>query len=437
MWDGDLTGEVVDGRYALGNLYGSGGMAEVYRAFDTRLDRKVAIKVFQGTATHEDQIRLDREAQVLAGLRCPGVVTVYDTGSYRGRPFYVMQPVEGGTLRRRMREPLPPEVVGRIGAQVAEILAHVHRHDVVHRDVKPSNILLEPGERRAYLADFGLALQAQVTRVTRSGMLVGTAGYLAPEQVRGAEVGPASDVYALGLVLLECLTGRPEYPGGDTEAALARLHRDPRVPEDLPQPWRDVLTAMTHALPSKRPTAAECARLLMAAELASVGAAPLTEVQAAPRPEPVVPPPPVELPRPTPKRRAAAAFGGVAVVVVAVAHAAVFGLREPVPADTREQPATTTHTVVVTQSPSTVTVVEQDQAETVVVVAPDAAEPTRPAHVEPVDEVEPTSDVPPPSDVQPPGADHTEARGKPQRPSTGPPTTPGKGKNGSGPDEKG
>ncbi|QFZ21959.1 serine/threonine-protein kinase [Saccharothrix syringae] len=275
MWDGDLTGEVVDGRYALGTLYGSGGMAEVYRAFDTRLERRVAIKFFPGEASPEDRIRLAREADVLGELHCPGLVEVYDTGVHLGRPYFVMQPVEGGTLRRRMREALEPAEVARIGAQVAQVLAHVHAHGVVHRDVKPSNILLDPGEGRAYLADFGLALQAQVTRVTRSGILVGTAGYLAPEQVRGADVLPAADVYALGLVLLECLTGRPEYPGGDTEAALARLHREPRVPTDLPAAWSTALTAMTASDPERRPTAAECARLLAAAERASRGLPPL------------------------------------------------------------------------------------------------------------------------------------------------------------------
>ncbi|GAA3462606.1 protein kinase [Saccharothrix longispora] len=276
MWDGDLTGEVISGRYALGTLYGSGGMAEVYRARDAELDRKVAVKFFLGQAADEDRIRLDREAQVLGELSCPGLVEVYDTGLHRGRPYFVMQPVEGGTLRRRMREPLAPEVVAHVGAQVAGVLAHVHDHGVVHRDVKPSNILLDPTGRRAYLADFGLALQAQVTRVTRSGVLVGTAGYLAPEQVRGADVSPASDVYALGLVLLECLTGRPEYPGGDTEAALARLHRSPRVPADLPDPWPAVLTAMTAPEPADRPTAAECERVLTLAERASDGVPPLT-----------------------------------------------------------------------------------------------------------------------------------------------------------------
>ncbi|MCE6995990.1 serine/threonine protein kinase [Saccharothrix sp. S26] len=291
MWDGDLTGEVVDGRYALGSLYGSGGMAEVYRAVDERLDRKVAIKFFLGEASGEDRIRLDREAQVLGGMRCPGLVEVYGTGVFRGRPYFVMQPVEGGTLRRRMRGAMAPEVVAAIGAQVAGVLAHVHANDVVHRDVKPSNILLDPAGRRAYLADFGLALQAQVTRVTRSGVLVGTAGYLAPEQVRGGEVLPAADVYALGLVLLECLTGRPEYPGGDTEAALSRLHREPRIPANLPAPWTEVLTAMTASDPARRPSAAECERLLTRAQEASAGLSPLVEVAVVDRPAPEEPEP--------------------------------------------------------------------------------------------------------------------------------------------------
>ncbi|MFD1151498.1 serine/threonine-protein kinase [Saccharothrix hoggarensis] len=320
MWDGDLTGEVVDGRYALGSLYGTGGMAEVYRAFDTRLDRKVALKFFQGEASGEDRIRLDREAQVLGEMRCPGLVEVYGTGVFRGRPYFVMQAVEGGTLRRRMRGALEPEVVATIGAQVAGVLAHVHEHGVVHRDVKPSNILLDAAGRRAYLADFGLALQAQVTRVTRSGILVGTAGYLAPEQVRGADVQPSADVYALGLVLLECLTGRPEYPGGDTEAALSRLHREPRIPANLPDAWTRVLTAMTASDPAKRPTAAECERLLTAAGKASAGLPPLVEVAEVV----VASTPPVAEAEPRRKDRrvllggvmAAAAFTAVTLVVL-------------------------------------------------------------------------------------------------------------------------
>ncbi|MFC6088727.1 serine/threonine-protein kinase [Saccharothrix lopnurensis] len=339
MWDGDLTGEVVDERYELADLYGSGGMAEVYRASDRRLDRGVAIKFFQGEATSEDRIRLVREAEVLGALRCPGLIEVYDTGVHRGRPYFVMQPIEGGTLRRRMREALAPAVVAHLGAQVAEVLAHVHANGVVHRDVKPSNILLDTGGRRAYLADFGLALQAQVTRVTRTGVLVGTAGYLAPEQVRGADVGPATDVYALGLVLLECLTGRPEYPGGDTEAALARLHREPRVPVNLPRAFTAALTAMTATDPDHRPTAAECARLLTTAERLCAGLPPLARVAVA-TPSPAAP---------ARRRGNGVLLGGAVAAAAALTLLVVLNLGDAPPGENRtgqpEQPAGTTTAV--------------------------------------------------------------------------------------------
>ncbi|NKE60886.1 serine/threonine protein kinase [Lentzea sp. PSKA42] len=224
-WDGDLTGVVVDDRYVVGSLLGSGGMAEVYRAYDRSTTSSVAIKIFTGPGLPDDELRLQREATMLSSLDCPGLIPVYDSGMLSRRPYFVMREITGGTLRQRMREPLPPRFVARIGGQVASVLDHVHGLGVVHRDIKPSNILLDDEEKQAYLADFGLALVAEVTRVTTSGVLVGTAGYLSPEQVRGADVGPAADVYSLGLVLLECLTGRTEYPGGDAEAALARLAR--------------------------------------------------------------------------------------------------------------------------------------------------------------------------------------------------------------------
>lgn len=270
-WDGELTGAVVSGRYVVGSLLGTGGMAEVYRAYDRQLSRNIAFKVFLGTAAPDDAKRLQREAQVLSDLRCPGVVTVFDSGTHSGRPFYVMQEIRGGTLRQRMRDPLPPAFVARIGGQVAESLGHVHEFGVVHRDIKPSNILLDDEGKQAYLADFGLALQAEVTRYTKSGVLVGTAGYLAPEQVRGSTVSSKADVYALGLVLLECLSGRPEYPGGDAEAALARLSRSPRIPSTLPAAWVSLLTAMTDLDPDRRPSAEKCADALLAAKEASKG----------------------------------------------------------------------------------------------------------------------------------------------------------------------
>jgi len=329
VWDGDQSGKVVGDRYELGGLLGTGGMAEVYRAHDTRLDRSVAIKLFLSGATPEDQIRLDREAQMLAALHTPGVVTVFDTGSHRGRPYYVMQAVDGGTLRQRMRQPLAPSLVARVGAQVADTLDFVHAWGIVHRDIKPSNILLDDTGRQAYLADFGLALQAHATRLTRSGLLVGTAGYLAPEQLRGREVAPPTDIYALGLVLLECLTGQPEYPGGDTEAALARLTRPARVPAGLPEPWTELLVSMTHSDPSRRPRAAQCAELLREAHTASAGVAPLTDIQAAFDDEPTRSTPTMKR---TPARVGVVLAGAVAAALIAVvvAYANTTSVDDPV-----------------------------------------------------------------------------------------------------------
>ncbi|GAA3857168.1 serine/threonine-protein kinase [Saccharothrix violaceirubra] len=410
MWDGDLTGEVLNSRYAVGGLYGAGGMAEVYRAFDTRMDRRVAIKVFQGDAASEERVRLDREARMLASLHCPGVVAVYDTGIVRGRPYYVMQPIDGGTLRRRMREPIAPSVVARIGAQVAEILAAVHAHDIVHRDVKPSNILLDLGERRAYLADFGLALQGQLTRVTRTGVLVGTAGYLSPEQVRGGDVTAASDVYALGLVLLECLTGWPEYPGGDTESALARLHREPCVPAGLPASLTDVLVAMTSSVPGNRPTADVCVRRLVRAERDCLGLEPLSGDGVVTRPEP-----------PADRRRSVRVLAGVAAVVGVLAVAGALLCRGTPPVDERSAPGiAATRTSATTPGSSTVdlpgAVPEEPVAETTPVRSGAAVPETLPPRIGSATVVEPTEGTTAPEPPKPtvPAKGKGNGKGKPK-----------------------
>ncbi len=244
-------------RYELGELLGSGGMADVHRAWDTRLRRQVAVKLFRPGA---DARRFDSEARTLASLSHPGLVQVHDAGTADGTPFVVLELVRGPTLRDRVESgPLRVEEVRRLGAQLADALAYVHGRGVVHRDVKPSNILL--GDQ-ARLADFGLARLVDSTHLTEAGQLVGTAAYLAPEQVRGEETGLAADVYALGLVLLECLTGQREYQGSDIEAAVARLHRSPVVPDELPADLRHLLTLMTSLSPRRRPTAAQCAHAL-------------------------------------------------------------------------------------------------------------------------------------------------------------------------------
>ncbi|WP_439659943.1 serine/threonine-protein kinase [Lentzea sp. HUAS TT2] len=350
-WDGDLTGAVIDNRFVVGTLLGSGGMAEVYRAYDRSTTSSVAIKIFSGPGLPDDELRLQREATMLSSLDCPGVIPVYASGTVSRRPYFVMREITGGTLRQRMREPLPPRFVARIGSQIAEVLDHVHGLGVVHRDIKPSNILLDDTEKQAYLADFGLALVAEVTRVTTSGVLVGTAGYLSPEQVRGAEVGPAADVYALGLVLLECLTGRSEYPGGDAEAALARLARAPRIPVDLPAAWVSLLSAMTDMVPERRPTAAQCARSLAAAHEASRGLPALVPDAAVTFAASA----PAVVPEPRSRKRWAIAAAAVSAVAVAVVVTNLSGGSQSPAADQPVTPDARTQVVTVTQS--TVTVV--------------------------------------------------------------------------------
>ena len=265
----------VGGRYTVGDLIGRGGAADVFRARDELLGRDVAIKMFNaagsvvaenaspgdpadpaekiGDIEEGQEARHRREVLTLAGLSHPGLVTVYDVGDEDGRAYFVMQLIEGDTLAQRIRAgPLPVVDVVALGAALADALAYVHRRGVVHRDVKPGNVLLD-AEGRAHLSDFGIAAVHDAAPVTAAGMVIGTASYLSPEQVRGEPIDGAVDIYALGLVLIECLTGRREYPGNALEAAVARLHRRPVVPPGLPPGLEVLLTAMTADEPGDRP----------------------------------------------------------------------------------------------------------------------------------------------------------------------------------------
>jgi serine/threonine protein kinase len=237
-------------------------MATVYAASDARLERPVAVKLFHEAADEVALARLAVEARLLAGLSHPGVVKVYDIETDEERPYLVMQLVPGETLRTAInRGPLPPAMVARLGARLADTLAYVHMRHIVHRDIKPSNVLLDR-EGECYLADFGIAKAVGSAGLTATGHCIGTAAYLAPEQVRGEPAGSPADVYALGLMLVECLTGQPEYPGTEVESALARLSRAPRIPDSVPANLRAALMAMTRREPAERPDAATCARLL-------------------------------------------------------------------------------------------------------------------------------------------------------------------------------
>ncbi|HEX2131757.1 MAG TPA: protein kinase [Actinophytocola sp.] len=261
----ELSGELdglLGGRYRVGELLGRGGGASVYAAVDVVLGRDVAVKVFQPSDSRIALYRFAAEARLLAGLSHPALVAVHDVCLDEDRPYLVMQLVRGDTLRRLLDDgPVAPAAAARIGARLADALAYVHTQDVVHRDIKPANVLVDDAGE-GYLADFGIARALSAAHLTLSGELVGTAAYLAPEQVTDVDTGPKADVYALGLVLLECLTGEIEYTGTTVEAAVARLSRRPQVPHDLPSSWRALLTAMTEWNPADRPDAARCAELL-------------------------------------------------------------------------------------------------------------------------------------------------------------------------------
>lgn len=271
----DLVGQVLAGRYAVAERIGRGGMATVYRAHDEQLGRDVALKVFDsGLTSPADLQRQQGEVRHLAGLTHAGLVTLYDAVSDGDRSFLVLEYVAGQDLRARLAAgPLPSSVVAAVGRDIASALAHLHSRDLVHRDVSPGNILLPSSDAHehgvaAKLTDLGIARVVDAGQITATGTLIGTAAYLSPEQVRGRPVSSASDIYSLGLVLLECLTGERAFPGPAMESAVARLHRDPDTSGVVPPRWRDLLAAMTAREPSDRPTAAEAAQALADPELA-------------------------------------------------------------------------------------------------------------------------------------------------------------------------
>ena len=259
---------VLDDRYALEAVVGRGGMADVYRATDTVLEREVAVKVMRASVTTGSEWAHFRdEAKILAVLDHPNLVTILDAGLCDDVPYLVMDLVDGDSLAPFCNgSPIAGDRVARLGADLATVLAYVHRRGIVHRDIKPSNILIgRDGTVR--LADFGIARpHGDTSTHSPGGTTTGTAAYIAPEQVRGEPVTSASDIYSLGLVLLEALTGRRAYEGAPVEAAMARLHAAPLVPTSLPTGWPRLLTQMTAIDPLRRPTAEQVASTLRGLE---------------------------------------------------------------------------------------------------------------------------------------------------------------------------
>ena len=287
----ELTAVIAE-RYRIERLLGNGGMADVVLATDLVLHREVAVKLLRDTTdTEGDLARFLAETSTLARLSHPGLVTVLDGGTTSsGRPYLVMELVDGPPLSASLEEPLDAARVAEVGAQVAAALSYAHTQGVVHRDVKPGNVLVR-SDGRIKLADFGIAkLLGDHSRHTRTGTVVGSVHYLAPEQVAYEEITTAVDVYGLGLMLLRCLTGQHAFDGPTIESALARLSADPVIPADLPAAWRDLLTAMTARAPGDRPSAAE-----VAGRLSRLAGTPTASRVLPPRPldQPTVPVRPV------------------------------------------------------------------------------------------------------------------------------------------------
>ncbi|WP_051704389.1 serine/threonine protein kinase [Glycomyces sp. NRRL B-16210] len=256
------SGTLIAGRYRLEQVVASGGMGSVWRARDERLDREVAVKVMHPGLSGEElqpHERFEREAKTLASLKGPGCVEVYDFGEHldgdRRALYLVMELVEGVSLAELLRRegPLDPARTMRIVAETAEALEAAHRRGIVHRDVKPGNVLIDADDR-VRVIDFGISLFADRTRITPGDSVLGTVTYVSPEQLRAKEVTGSSDLYSLGAVAYECLTGAPPFEAADPAAVIhGHLYAEPpALPEAVPQEVAQVVAKLLQKAPDER-----------------------------------------------------------------------------------------------------------------------------------------------------------------------------------------
>ncbi|WP_317447534.1 serine/threonine-protein kinase [Streptomyces collinus] len=288
-------------RYQLEERLGRGAMGEVWRAADQLLGRFVAVKILHTEqAEHAERFRM--EAQTAGRLNHPNVVGMYDFGSHHDQLYLVMELVDGWSLaqERSLRGALNPQDAAAVAAQVAAGLAAAHQQGVIHRDVKPANVLLT-GDRTAKIADFGIARFADeaASALTATGKIRGTADYLAPERVLGRPAKPASDVYSLGCVLYELLTGKPPFRGA-TSLAVVQQHVNgipappSRLRPEIPQQLSDYVLLLLAKDPAHRPTAEQAAYWLAGSHR--------TPTPPAPRSMTITPAPPTA-PAPVPRSR--------------------------------------------------------------------------------------------------------------------------------------
>lgn len=264
-WGPDaLEGALLDRRYRVGTRIATGGTSTVYRGLDERLDRPVAVKVMDLRYAGDQQFltRFQLEARAVARLKDPGLVAVYDQGfgtpHDSGQPFLVMELVEGGTLRELLNErgPMPPHAVVAVLRPVLGALGIAHRAGLVHRDVKPENILISDGGD-VKVVDFGLVRAIAAAGITSTNVILGTAAYLSPEQVRDGNAGPPSDVYGVGVLTYELLTGHTPF-SGDSALAVAYQRLDHDVPppslaiDGVPREFDDLIAHATALDPTDR-----------------------------------------------------------------------------------------------------------------------------------------------------------------------------------------
>jgi len=253
-----LVGSLVLNRFLIERRIGSGGFGTVYEAWDGRLERPVAVKAIE-SGPDQGSGRVMREAQAAARLNHPGIVTLYEMGEEDGNALLVTELVDGDTLAHLNREcALSDREIGEIGADLCEALDHAHCRSVVHRDIKPQNVLVtEGGEPRAKLMDFGVARLTDAAALTAPGDVVGTLAYMSPEQAEGRAAGPEADVYSLALTLYECWSGehptRRSTPAATARAIGGRQRPLRRLRPDLPRELSDAIDACLQTRPDRRP----------------------------------------------------------------------------------------------------------------------------------------------------------------------------------------